>query len=86
MDLSDLRKMAKRGIEPDRNSKSKYRVTAHEVTISLGNNEIIQGGRVDFMLCDDVLEEKHLSRDERRDLLTWYGEVAKKLSNNRKKR
>lgn len=88
MKLSDLRKKAASGITPDRkrNGKGKYRVTATDVTLSIGENEVIHGGRIDFTLCDDVIEEKNLSRDERRDLLTWYGEVAKKISTYRKKR
>lgn len=88
MKLSEIRQKATSGIVVDRKckQKGKFRVTTVDVTVPITSSEVIHGSRIDFTICDDVLDQKDLSRDERRDLLTWYGEVAKKLSKYRKKR
>lgn len=79
MKLEDLRKEALSGIEPDRSGRSRIMI--------VGLKGPIKGKRIDFSICDDLVDiDPDLSREERREILTWYDEVYKKEQIYRKKR
>jgi hypothetical protein len=81
MKLSDLRKRAVKGIKrPSMTRKQeqrvknggKWKIVSVDSLKGPIKGQVID--RIDFQIVDDVLDEGDLSRDERRDLLTWYGD------------